>query len=223
MKKTLFLLIPLVIILSSFKEDEESLNIDRVVQACIAMQEADAANDYDALKRAADDLRTSRTTEFKSLLCEDEYAADATLKGHFVFSEDFVDTLIANGEVVAKQQADRIIHTAVHRGSAPRLKGSIKTKNCSVKAGCSTIYSFPAHGAHQEIAVVAEAGGLITMKIHATNDEGFDKWFSDNVDVTSGRPHRKATFDLPRNKRNMVELEIINCSAKDISFVVISN
>lgn len=88
--------------------------------------------------------------------------------------------------------------------------------------GQSTKYSFASKG-RQELAVVAEAGGLVTMKIHVTNNSGLDKRYDDIDDVKIGRPQRMTCFDLPANKRNTVELEIINCGDKDCSFVVISN
>lgn len=220
MKKLSFLILFLLLSIPTFAQDEETMSIDNVLNACIAMQVADENNDSIAMRQAADSLRANKATAFTSLRCKDEDAADASLNGHFVFSEAFVDTLIANGEATAKDHADDITHTTAHRGQT--ANGSILTKTCFVKAGASTIYSFASRG-RQELAVVAEAGGLVTMKIHVTNTAGLDEYHSDTVDVKKGRPHRKTAFDLPKDKRNTVELEVVNCSGKDISFVVISN
>lgn len=222
MKTISILFLSLALSITAFAQDalEETMSIDNVLNACIAMQQADAANDSTAMRQAADSLRASNATAFTSLRCKDEDAADATLNGHFVFSEAFVDTLIANGEAKAKQNADDITRTTAHRGQT--ANGSILTKTCFVKAGKSTKYTFASRG-RQELAVVAEAGGLVTMKIHVTNTAGLDEWYSDTTDVKKGRPHRKTAFDLPKNKRNTVELEVVNCGKKDISFVVISN
>lgn len=219
MKKLSFLFLSLMLSVSSFAQ-EEVMSIDKVLNACIAMQDADANNDSTAMRQAADSLRASKTTTFISLRCKDKDAAEASLNGHFVFSEAFVDTLIINGEAKAKEQADDITRTSAHRGQT--ADGRILTKTCFVKAGKSTKYTFASRG-RQELAVVAEAGGLVTMKIHVINTAGLDKWYSDTVDVKKGRPHRKTAFDLPKDKRNTVELEVVNCSKKDISFVVISN
>ena len=106
------------------------------------------------------------------------------------------------------------------RGQNP--DGSIQTKTCFVKASESATYSFRAKG-YQELAVVAEAGGLVTMKIHVTNSAGLDERHDDTKDVARGRPQRRVAFDLPTDRSNFVELEVINCGKKDISFVVISN
>ena len=99
---------------------------------------------------------------------------------------------------------------------------SLLTKTCNIKANQSVKYSFASKG-HQELAVVAEPGGLITLKIHVTNTKGLDQRFDDVIDIKKGRQQRKASFDLPSNVRNSVELEIINCTNSNISCVVISN
>ena len=91
-----------------------------------------------------------------------------------------------------------------------------------VKAGKSTKYNFFSKG-HQELAVVAENGGLVTMKIHVTNSAGLDVRHDDTKSVKRGLPQRKTSFELPTDRRNTVELEVVNCGNKDISFVVISN
>ena len=216
MKKLSFLFLTLIMCISVFAQEEESMSIDNVLNACIAMQEADANNDSTAMRQAADSFRANNATAFTSLRCKDD--SIQSLNGHFVFNDVFVDSLMAGANPY--DNADNINRSTTHRGQT--ANGSILTKTCMVKAGQSTKYSFASRG-RQELAVVAEAGGLVTMKIHVTNTAGFDKWYSDTVDVKKGRPHRKTAFDLPQDKRNTVELEVVNCSGKDISFVVISN
>lgn len=220
MKRLFILLLSLIVSISSFAQDEEQMTIDGVLSACLAMQQADAMSDTTTLQQAADSLRAAGAKSFASLRCKDEDAADATLNGHFVFDEAFVDTLVTSGSDYARNHADALSRGGANRGQT--ASGSILTKTCFVKAGKSTKYSFASRG-RQELAVVAEAGGLVTLKIHATNTSGLDQWFSDTVDVKKGRPHRKTAFNLPQDKRNTVELEVINCSGKDITFVVISN
>lgn len=83
-------------------------------------------------------------------------------------------------------------------------------------------YTFPSKG-RQELAVVSEAGGRVTMKVHVTNKKGLNKRYDDTTSVKLGLPNRKTTFMLPGDCVNIVELEVVNCSKKDISFVVISN
>jgi hypothetical protein len=192
------------------------MSIDAAFNACIAMRDAVANKDSVAIKQSANDLKAAGTTNFSSLRCKDD--SIASLNGHLVFDEAFADSIAEGKDVYSK--ADDLNCSTAHRGQTS--DGSILTKTCFVKAGKSTKYSFASKG-HQELAVVAEAGGLITMKIHVTNNAGLDKRFDDTKNVKKGMPQRKTSFELPTDRRNTVELEIINCGKKDCSFVVISN
>ena len=218
MKRIIFSVICVISAMTSFAQDNatDSLSIDAAIVACIAMRDAVAANDSAAIKQSANDLKAVGTTSFISLRCKDD--SIASLNGHLVFDEAFADSLAKGKDVYDK--ADDLNRSSAHRGQT--TDGSILTKTCFVKAGKSTKYLFASKG-HQELAVVAEAGGLVTMKIHVTNTAGLDKRFDDTKNVKKGMPQRKTTFELPTDRRNTVELEVINCGAKDCSFVVISN
>ena len=205
-----------VLTVSAQDQVDESLSIDAAINACIAMRDAVANNDSAAIKKAADNLKAAGTTSFNSLRCKDD--SIASLNGHLVFDEAFADSIAEGKDVYGK--ADDLTRSTAHRGQT--ADGSILTKTCFVKAGKSTKYTFASKG-HQELAVVAEAGGLVTMKVHVTNSAGLDKRFDDTKNVKKGMPQRKTVFELPSDRRNTVELEIINCGKKDCSFVVISN
>lgn len=195
----------------------DNMEIQAVMDACITMREAVAAGDTAAIRRSAQQLRGTNTVNFSSLRCKDN--SMSSLKGHLVFDEDFADSL-ANGNMSVFDKADDMTRTAAHRGQT--ANGSILTKTCFVKAGKSTKWTFASKG-HQELAVVAEAGGLVTMKVHVTNSAGLDERHDDTKSVKKGLPQRKTSFELPEDRKNTVELEIINCGKKDCSFVVISN
>ena len=201
---------------SAQEQADENLSIDAAINACITMRDAVAANDAAAIKQSANALKAAGTTSFNSLRCKDD--SIASLNGHLIFDEAFADSLAEGKDVYSK--ADDLNRSKAHRGQT--ADGSILTKTCFVKAGKSTKYSFASKG-HQELAVVAEAGGLVTMKIHVTNTAGLDKRFDDTKNVKKGMPQRKTSFELPTDRRNTVELEIVNCGQKDYSFVVISN
>ena len=194
----------------------DELDIQAAVDAYIAMRDAVAANDCVAIKRSVEELKSVGTSDFSTLVCEDD--AGGSLNGHFVFDEVFADSIAEGKDVYHK--ADEMYRSAVQRGQT--ADGSILTKTGVVKAGGSVRYSFASKG-HQELAVVAESGGLLTMKIHVTNSAGYDKRFDDTKKVKRGMPHRKASFELPTDKRNIVELEVVNCGKRDCSFVIISN
>lgn len=198
------------------QSDNDSLSIQAAIDACVSMRDAAASGDNAAIQRSAEELRACGTTEFNGLRCKD--TAESSLNGHLVFDEAFADSLAAGGD--AYGNAYGISRTTATRGQT--ADGSILTKTCFVKAGQSTKYTFSSRG-RQELAVVAEAGGLLTMRIHVTNTAGLDQRYDDTEDVRKGRPQRKAVFNLPTDRRNTVELEVVNCGSKDCSFVVISN
>ena len=218
MKKIVLVLLSVFGALTAYPQEmsTDSLSIDAAVNACIAMRDAVANNDSAAIKQSAIALKAAGTTSFNSLRCKDD--SIASLKGHLVFDEAFADSLAEGKDVYGK--ADEMNRSTAHRGQT--ADGSILTKTCFVKAGQSTKYSFASKG-HQELAVVAEAGGLVTMKIHVTNNAGLDFRKDDIKNVKKGMPQRKTSFELPTDRRNTVELEIVNCGQKDCSFVVISN
>ena len=201
----------------SAQEATENMGIQVVMNACIALRDAVEAGDTVAIRKSADDLRAAGTVSVVSLRCKDESVA--SLDGHLVFDEAFADSL-ASGNTSVYSKANALHKSSAYRGQTS--DGSYLTKTCMVKAGQSTKYTFSSKG-HQELAVVAEAGGLVTMKIRVTNSAGLDRRYDDTKNVKTGLPQRKTSFDLPVNRRNIVELEIINCGNKDCSFVVISN
>ena len=205
-----------VLTISAQDNIDESLSIDAAVNACIAMRDAVSNNDTVAIKQSAQDLRATGATTFNSLRCKDD--SIASLNGHLIFDEAFADSIAEGKDVYGK--ADDLNRSTAHRGQT--ADGSILTKTCFVKAGKSTKWTFASKG-HQEIAVVAEAGGLVTMKIHVTNSAGLDRRFDDTKAVKKGMPQRRTSFELPTDRRNTVELEIVNCGQKDCSFVVIIN
>lgn len=214
MKKILFALtVAICSVSASAQEVIGSMIIDDVMDACIAMQEALENKDTVSLKKAVESLRETKTTSF--LLCKDD--SISSLNGHFVFNDVFVDSLVVGANPY--EQADDINHSTASRGQ--RADGVKLSRTYLVKAGQSTRYSFASKG-RQELGIVAEPGGLVTTRIHVTNSSGLSEWHNDTKNPNGTRRY-KTVFDLPSDKRNIVELEVINKSGKDISFVVISN
>jgi len=219
MKKILFtiLLSLTVICIRAQEKTDESLQIQAVIDACIAMRDAVGAGDTAAIRQSAQDLKATGATTFTALRCKDD--SIASLRGHLVFDGAFADSL-ASGSTTIYDNADAMNRSKAHRGQT--ADGSYLTQTCFVQAGKSTRWTFASKG-HQELAVVAEAGGLVTMKIHVTNNDGLDIRFDDTKNVKKGMPQRKTSFELPNDRRNTVEVEVINCGKKDCSFVMISN
>ena len=219
MKKIVIIVLSILSTFSAYAQDatNENMEIQAVIDACISMRDAVAAGDTAAIRQSGQDLKASGVTSFNSLRCKDD--SIASLNGHLVFDEAFADSLAA-GNTSVYDKADDMNRSTAHRGQT--TDGSYLTKTCFVKAGKSTKWTFASKG-HQELAVVAEAGGLVTMKIRVTNTAGLDERHDDTKQVKKGLPQRKTSFELPTDRRNTVELEIVNCGKKDCSFVVISN
>lgn len=195
-----------------------NMQIQAVVDACVSLRDAVAVNNLDAIRRSYDQLKKERMSYFSMLQIQD--TTDLSLNGHLVFHETFAEKLLIGEDAyVNSDEIDRFIESTTRGENAD---GSIKTRTCFIKAGQSSKYVFASKG-HQELAVVAEAGGSLTMRVRVTNRDGLDERFDDTKDVKVGRPHRQVSFDLPLNRRNVVELEVINCGAEDCSFVIISN
>ena len=175
---------------SAQKQADGNLSIDAAINACIAMRDAVANKDSAAIKQSAIALKATEATNFSTLRCKDD--SIASLNGHLVFDEAFADSLAEGKEVYGK--ADEMSRTITNRGQY--TDGKVHTRTCFVKAGKSTKYNFRSKGP-QELAVVAEAGGLVTMKIRVTNSAGFDKRYDD----TKSRkvcPSEKPFLNFPK-------------------------
>ena len=197
-----------------------SQDMQNVYNACMSLREAISAGNISGLHAANKKLKACAVNPFTSLRYMDE--KPLSLDGHFVFDEVFVDSLIDGRDVY--KFAQRYAEVRGVRGASS--KGKIFTKTCTVKKSSTTKLSFKSRG-HQELAVVAEPGrkgqeeeGMITLRIH---DKTHDTWYNDTKQVKKGQPSRAFVFDLPTNVITVLELEVINCGKKDISFVVISN
>ena len=193
---------------------ELSAPVQAAFDACTQMQAAIGSGSNAELRTASNALKTCNPKHFKSLRQLDENPV--SLDGHFVFDYEFADSLIAGREVY--RCAQRYANRSAERGVASSASEVYATTR-TVAAKSSSKFSFVSRE-HQEIAVVAEPGGKVTLRIH---DKTHDVWYNDTKDVNKGRDTRYMVFDLPTADRSSLEIEVINTSDKDISFVVISN
>lgn len=192
--------------------------IQSAIDACLLLAESAETKDPDALREAMTAMQECRLADF-NLLRKQNSDENESLKGHLVFNAAFANSLAEGKDPYP--YADNINKSTAHRGQMP--PGQIYTKTCFVKANGKSVYTFISRD-RQELAIVAEPGGLVTTRVHAVNDEtGVNEWHNDTVDVTKGRRSRKSAFMLPHSSNSQITLEITNCTNKDISVVVISN
>lgn len=218
MKAKLFLISIFCFILCGqiHAEDKAKLlspEVRDVYLSCVQMSRAIGSSNKPMLQEANAKLKKSDTKDFNFLHPIDN--DQLSLDGHFVFDEEFVDSLLAGHNVYLFAQ--RYAQNRAKRGTA--ATGKVYIKTYAVKASSSVKYSLASKG-RQELAVVAEPGGLISLRIY---DKTNKKWYNDTVNVKIGDSSRVLVFDLPSDKKCPLVLEVINCSKKDISFVVISN
>lgn len=184
-----------------------------VFDACWAMRTAIATGNTTSLKSANETFRSCNTLYFDNLrpIQSDIVPVD----NHFVWDEEFVDSLIAGRNV--RPFAQRYSDAQRTRGTGKR--SGVYVRTCAVKGKGKAKFSFTSAG-HQEIAVIAEPKGKVTLRIFCKKTR---KWHNDDEDVNRGRDYRIQTFDIPQGIKDTVELEVINCGNADVSFVVISN
>ena len=200
-------------------EDSCSMeSIQAAIDACLLLAESSVSNDTVSIRKAKEAMQECNLSDFGSLRSQNR-DENESLEGHLVFNVAVADSL-ANGKDAYKN-ADNINRSSTHRGQVQA--GGILTKTCFIKANGKSLYTFNSRD-RQELAVVAEPGGLITTRVHAVNKTmGINEWHNDTVDVSKGRNSRKTAFNLPHSPKSQVTLEITNCTNQDITVVVISN
>lgn len=214
MKKALIAIVFLMLLSLFGTAQELSAPVQAVFDACTQMRAAIGSGSNAELRMASNALKECNPRPFKSLRQLDENPV--SLDGHFVFDYEFADSLIAGREVYkfAQRYANRSSERSVAASSSEVF---YTTHTAAAKS--SAKFSFVSRGP-QEIAVVAEPGGKVTLRIH---DKTHDVWYNDTKDVNKGRATRCMVFNLPTADRSSLEIEVINTSNNDISFVVISN
>ena len=214
MKKTILILLFLtsLFLVKSIKAQQLSPEVQSVYDACLEIQSAIGSGSENGLRSANAALKKCKTKYFGSFkpMAKDELS----LMGHFVFDYEFVDSLIAGHQVY--EYAERYAHRSCIR-HVTSCKGCVMMRTFALKEESTSVYKVRAFG-HQELAFVAEPQGFITVRIHDVTN---NKWYSDKTNEAEGESSRVLVFDLP-DKSSVLQVEVMNLSDHDISFVVIS-
>ena len=189
-----------------------SLDMKNAFDACVAIRSAIASGSRQNLVYANNIFKKYDTTPFYSLRRIDDKVL--SLDGHLVFNTDFIDSLLAGKDIYP--YAQRFSNDFARRGQV--AFGNIHIKNCVVGGNNSSKYRFYSKG-YQELAIVTEPGGMITLRVY---DKTNDKWYTDTKEIKRGMATRFISFDSGEKKVTL-EIEIINATSKDVSFVVLSN
>ena len=190
-----------------------SAPMEKAIAACTNLSNAIGAATTSQLKAANKELKAADIVNFGDLWLEK--GKDLTLDGHFIFDEEFVDSLIVNRKVLnfssqyAKKRSNR---------ASTSVNGRIKMTTKALKAGQSCIWKTRNHN-NSEYAIVAEPGGLFTMTI---KDDNGKVLYAETINNKKGAAVRKAQFQLPE-KYARIFIEVKNNGKNDASFALLGN
>lgn len=184
-----------------------------VFDACWAMRTAISTGNTTSLKSANEKFRQCKLKHFSTLFPKKSNII--LVNNHFVWDDVFVDSLIKGHDV--RKFAQRYADARALRGSSS--KNAIAIKTSAVKGKGKAKFTFTSQN-HQEIAVIAEPKGRISLRVYCKRAK---KWHNDDEDINIGSASRVQIFDNPNGVDETVVLEVINCGENDISFVVICN
>lgn len=214
-RRTIIVLLFIAIASHVLAQQQLSESMQKAYDACWALRTAISTGNTASLKSANEDLKKCKVRSFSSL--HPQASDTISLNGHFVWDEAFVDSLIAGRDV--RKFAQRYAESRSYRGASGSRGGTVYLKSCAVKGKGTARFSFVSEN-HQELVVIAEPHGSVTLRIFCKKTK---KWHNDDQDVKRGRAARQHVFDFPKGVKDTLEVEVINCGKKDISFVVISN
>lgn len=212
--KKLFIIATLLIAMTMTVAAQQKLSpqSQKLFDACWALRTAISSGNTSSLKSANTAFKSCKSGDFSSLRLISP--KQTSLNGFFVWDEDFVDELIAGRN--ARKFAQKYAENRAVRGASGK-GGYVKT--LMVKKNGNTKFSFTTRDL-EELSIIAEPGGKLTIRIYDTKAK---KWYNDTEDVKRGREFRTRIVKLPKNVVTTWEVEVINCSKKDISFAVLSN
>lgn len=190
-----------------------SAPMEKAIEACINLSTAIESTTTSQLKTANKVLKAADIVNFGDLWLEK--GKDISVDGHFIFDEEFVDSLVVNRKVI--DFSSRYAKKRSNRGSTG-VNGRVKMTTKALKAGQNSIWK-TANRRNAEYAIVAEPGGLFTMTIR---DEKGKVLYAEIVNNKTGASVRKAKIELP-DKMTRIFIEVKNNGKNDASFALLGN
>lgn len=190
-----------------------SAAMEKAVAACVGLSESIGSTSTAGLKAANMALKEADVVNFGDLWLEKGKALP--VDGHFIFDEEFVDSLAENRLII--KFSGRYMQKRASCGPGG-TGGRIKMTTLALKAGGSAVWK-TVNRKVAEYALVAEPGGLFTMTIR---DEKGRALYSETVDNKLGAKVRKAQITLP-DKITKLYIEVKNTGTNDASFALLGN
>ncbi len=191
-----------------------SPTMECAISACQELSNAIGRRSTASLKAANKVIKAADIVNFGDLSLHKGKELD--VNGHFIFDEEFVDSLVVNHKVI--DFSGKYARKRSNRGSTG-VAGRIRMTTKALKAGKSAIWKTVNRGT-AEFAVVAEPGGLLTMTIRDAKGKVL---YAETDKNKQGKPMRKAQLKLPANKMSTLYIEIINHAKQDTSFAFLKN
>lgn len=214
-KELLAIAVILLSVQNVLAQSKLNSEMQKVFDVCWALRMAISTGNTAGLKSANEDFKKCKVKDF-SLLSPQE-SDTVSLNGHFVWDEEFFDSLIEGRDV--RKFAQRYADNRVRRGTSGSSGNRVYIKSCAVKKEGKAKFTFRSSN-HQELVVITEPQGMISLRVYCKKTK---KWHNDDEHVNDGRAYRQQIFDIPEGVKETVEVEVINCGDNDISFVIISN
>ncbi|MBR6116901.1 MAG: hypothetical protein IKP93_05440 [Paludibacteraceae bacterium] len=190
--------------------DVQFYEIEKAYEAILQLREASESGDSSKIEQAYKKLHKLHDVDFDDL--RNRHLID--------FPED------SNTHCSPYRVDDRFPHRHSSWRDFPRQRSLDADVSCTImkmEAKSERIITYTCRG-KQELAVVAGAGGKVTIEVHVTNSKaGIDFQADDTDDVRRGRPSRKRAFKLPGATTSTIRVKIINCGDKACNVVLIKN
>lgn len=216
MKKGILAIVVLMLMARDMSAQSQlSTEMQKAFDVCWALRTAISTGNTAGLKSANEDFKRCKVRDFFTL--RQQKSDIVSLNGHFVWDEEFVDSLIVGRNV--RKFAQRYAEKRARRGTSGSGGKRVCIKSIAVKKKGNARFKFPSSN-HQELVVITEPQGKISLRVHCKKTK---KWYNDDDDVNDGRAYRQQIFDIPEGVKDTVEVEVINCGNNDISFVIITN
>lgn len=187
--------------------------MEKAIEACTNLSKAIGATTTSQLKAANKALKAADIVDFGDLWLEK--GEDLNVDGHFIFDEEFVDSLIENRIVI--EFSSHYARKRRNRASTS-VNGRIKMTTKALKAGQSSVWK-TVNRRNAEYAIVAEPGGLFTMTI---KDDKGKVLYAETANNKKGEPIRKVKVQLP-DKATRIFIKVKNNGKNDASFALLGN
>lgn len=211
MKKTLasILCISLSLIASAQKL---SVEMESAISICEEMSKAVGSSNTSQLQVANKSLKKAKLENFGDLWLIKGNILE--INGHFLFDEEFVDSLIVNRKVIgfSKNYAQKRNNRSSSSG------GKVKMTTKALKAGKTAVWK-TLNRQIAEYALISEPGGLFTMTI---TDENGRVLYAETTNNKQGAAIRKAKIQLPE-KPTIIHIEISNRGRHNASFALLGH